>query len=110
MRRDTDGCVTGCATGSATIAANDHSKEPVGSHCDTPENTKMQATTLFFPHKVFQLSSLRKSSDIRSTNDAKVSKPAEIAFITPTTSSPTSDPGLWSVCVARPIACPMGVL
>ena len=77
---------------------------------NAPRKTRMHAITLFFPRSTFQLSSLRKSSDINSTSDAKISKPAEMAFIVPTRSNPTSELGLYRVCVARPIACPRGVL
>lgn len=37
-------------------------------------------------------------------------RPAEMAFIVPTTRRPTSELGLYRVCVARPMACPIGVL
>lgn len=69
-----------------------------------PKKTSRQAKTLFFPLRIFQLSSLRKSSDINSTSDAKVSRPAEIAFMTPVTMSPVSESGLYRVCVAMPMA------
>src|SRR6266536_4939381 len=66
-----------------------HAHAPIKLISKAPEKTKLQTTTLFFPLSVFQLSSLRKSSDIKSTNDANASNPAEMAFITPTISNPT---------------------
>ena len=33
-----------------------------------------------------------------------------MAFMTPTRMRPTSESGLYSVCVASPMACPIGVL
>lgn len=59
-----------------------------------PMNTKMQAYTLLLPRRIRQLSSLRKSSDMSSTRDAKINSPAEIAFMIPTTNRPTSESGL----------------
>lgn len=75
-----------------------------------PKKTKMHAYTRFLPRRTRQLSSLRKSSDMSSTREAKIKSPDEIAFMQPTTSRPTSESGLYKVWVARPIACPMGVL
>jgi len=45
-----------------------------------------------------------------STSEAKTRKPAEIAFMIPTTRRPTSESGEYKVCVAMPIAMPPGVL
>ena len=75
-----------------------------------PKKTSREAKTRFLPRKSFQLLSLRKSSESSSTSDANVNSPAEIAFMVPTTRRPVSEFGLYSECVARPIAWPMGVL
>ena len=75
-----------------------------------PRNTSKQAYTLRLPLSTFQLSSLRKSSDMSSTSEAKTRNPAEIAFMIPTTRRPTSESGEYKVCVAMPIAMPPGVL
>lgn len=88
----------------------DYAQAPTKLMQKAPPKTRRQAMTLFFPRRTRQLSSLRKSSDISSTREAKMRRPAEMAFMVPTTSNPTSEPGLYSVCVARPMACPIGVL
>ena len=75
-----------------------------------PRRTRIQAATRFFPRRVAQLWSLRKSSATSSINDAKMSRPAEMAFIVPTSTRPKTESGLYSVCVPIPIAWPIGVL
>lgn len=77
---------------------------------NAPPNTSTQAITRLRPRNTRQLSSLRKSSESSSTREAKISRPAEMAFMVPTSSSPTSESGLYSECVAMPIAWPIGVL
>lgn len=77
---------------------------------NAPANTSTHAITRLRPRNTRQLSSLKKSSESSSTREAKISSPAEMAFIVPTSSSPTSESGLYSECVAMPIAWPIGVL
>lgn len=75
-----------------------------------PKKTSREAKTRFLPRSSFQLLSLRKSSESSSTRDANVRRPAEMAFMVPTTRRPVSEFGLYSEWVARPMAWPMGVL
>lgn len=77
---------------------------------NAPANTSTHAITRARPRNTRQLSSLRKSSESSSTSEAKISSPAEMAFMVPTSRSPTSESGLYSECVAIPIAWPIGVL
>lgn len=107
------GCSHECeweTTSVGSISKPGYAQAPTKLMQNAPPKTRRQAKTLFFPRSTRQLSSLRKSSDISSTSEAKIRRPAEMAFMVPTTSNPTSELGLYRVCVARPIACPIGVL
>ena len=64
----------------------------------------MKAHTRRRPLSIRQLSSDRRSSDNSSTREAKVKRPADMAFITPTRMSPTSDSGLYADRAASPMA------
>lgn len=75
-----------------------------------PRTTHEQAPTRRRPRRVLQLLSLKKSSTKSSVKEAYISKPAEMAFMMPTNSSPASESGLYEECRPRPIACPIGVL
>ncbi|KAI7491341.1 hypothetical protein KC351_g78 [Hortaea werneckii] len=66
---------------------------PIKDIANAPANTNANATARLLPCSIFQLSSLRKSSDSNSTNDEKQSKPAESALNIPTTSKPTCESG-----------------
>lgn len=92
------------------IAQNTQAQAPTRLIKIAPNSTNKQANTLFLPRITTQLWSLKKSSASSSISDANTSSPAEMAFIVPTSTSPNSDVGLYSWCVASPIAWPSGVV
>lgn len=87
-----------------------HAHAPIKLIQNAPKNTSPIATTLLFPRKVFQLSSDKKSSPSKSIKLVYVNKPAEIAFMIPTTNNPVCESGEYRFRVAMPRAWPSGVL
>jgi hypothetical protein len=75
-----------------------------------PSTTHEQAPTRRKPRSVLQLLSLRKSTTRSSVSEAYINRPAEMAFMMPTSKSPDPESGLYEECKARPIAWPIGVL
>lgn len=81
-----------------------HAQAPISAIQKAPPNTKHMAITRLVPRSDCQLSSLRKSSDSKSTRLVYVSRPAEMAFMVPTTISPVSELGSYRFRVAIPKA------
>jgi hypothetical protein len=74
-------------------SASPQAQAPIKLIPNAPAKTNKQAQTLLLPLKTVQLSSLKKSSLIKSTKLVNVNKPDEIAFMIPTMRRPTCEPG-----------------